>query len=197
MTDARLVPSFLTHPVIEGLTDPAYRVYVNGVVYSTDKGFDGFLPLRALRLLHPEGADPRWVQELVDSDLWRPGPEGYTIRNFLRYQTPAEQVERHRELARLRKQAERQRKAEAEESKLRDTLGKRVTRDGSRDGSRDERATVPRTGQGQDRDRTGVLEGDEQTNWPAVTPPGAGLPVTAARDDDLQDTYADYFGEAS
>ncbi len=198
MTDARLSPSILTHPVIEGLSSDAFRVYLNGLVYSVDKGLDGRVPLRALRLVHPDGADPRWVQELVDADLWSPGPEGYTIRNFLRYQTSARQVEQAKELTRLRKQAERQRKAEAEATKLRTALGEGqtdVTRDGSRDGSRDARRTPPRTGQ--DRDRTGVLEGDEQTNWPAVRTPGSGLPVTAARADDEPDTYPEYFDEAS
>lgn len=118
MTDARLVEGFLTNPKIDVLTDAAFRTYVNGLVFSVSAGTDGLLAERALRLLHPDGARADVVSELVDGRLWEPVASGWRIHDFLKHQTKAEQVERSRELARLRKERERQKKADDDLSRV-------------------------------------------------------------------------------
>lgn len=172
MTDARLAPSFLDHPVIESLSSDAFRVYVNAIVYSTDKGLDGLVPTRALRLLHPEGMVAGEVKELVTAGLWSAVDDGFVIRNFLRYQTPAAQVEQEKENARLRKRRSR----EAALQRERDKLAASVTRDGTRDVTGESHRTAPRTGTGtgtgQDS-KNGTTP--EQADWPDVAVPGAGL----------------------
>ena len=59
MTETRFPESFLTDPRIDNLSDAAFRVYVNGEIYSVSHGTDGALTGRALRFLHPEGPDQR------------------------------------------------------------------------------------------------------------------------------------------
>jgi hypothetical protein len=145
VTDTRLAPSILAHPVIDGLSDGAFRVYVLSLVYSVDKGLDGAVPARARRLLHPDGVGPDLVTELEAHGLWQRDADGHRIRNFDRYQSSAAEVERHRALARERKRREREKKLEKAEAALNPDP---VTRDTTRDTTRDERATPPRTGTG-------------------------------------------------
>jgi hypothetical protein len=172
VTDARLAPSFLDHPVIEALSSDAFRVYVNAIVYTVDKGLDGLVPKRALRLLHPDGTTQKQVRDLVDAGLWLPAGEDFTIRNLLRYQTPAAQVEQEKENARLRKRKSR----EAALLREKEKLAAAVTRDGTRDVPRESHRTPPRTGTGtgQAQDsKNGTTP--EQADWPDVAVPGAGL----------------------
>lgn len=108
MTDARLSPTFLDHPVVDALDDRAHRVYTNGIVYCASHETDGFIPRRMLRLLYPEPIDLYAVaNELIAVGLWQAVDDGWAIRNFLRYQTSRAQLDGKREYDRLRKQHER------------------------------------------------------------------------------------------
>lgn len=174
MTDARLAPSFLDHPVIESLSSDAFRVYVNAIVYTVDKGFDGLVPKRALRLLHPEGMVAGEVKELVAAGLWTAVEDGYEIRNLLRYQTPAAEVEQQKENARLRKQRSRENALRTEKAKL----SAPVTRDGTGDGTCDVRRpshrTPPRTGTGTGTGQDAVSGTTQEADlWPETAVPGS------------------------
>lgn len=127
MTDTRLVEGFLTNPKIDGLSDAAFRTYINGLVYAVSAGTDGYLPGRALRLLHPDGARPDTSLELVKRRLWEPATDGWRIHDFDKHQTSAEQIERSRELARARKQRERDKKTEEAMSRATGRVTGRVT----------------------------------------------------------------------
>lgn len=109
MTDTRLPEHFLTSPTLDGLTSDAFRVYVNGLMWSVTHGTDGLLPERSLRFLHPDGKRPEVAVELVAAGLWEHDDAGYHVPDFLRYQTPAEQVERSRAFTRERKRRQRDR----------------------------------------------------------------------------------------
>lgn len=148
MTDTRLAESFLVNDRVDALADGAYRVFVNALVWSTSQGTDGRLPTRALRHLHPDGRRQDLIDELVRSSFWVVREDGFEIRNFLRYQTSAEQVDKARELARLRKQKQREQAHQKEINKL-------VTRDEPRDSPRDGASDERRGPLGQDSDRTG------------------------------------------
>lgn len=109
MTDTRLPEHFLTAPTLDGLSSDAFRVYVNGLMWSVTHGTDGLLPERSLRFLHPEGKRPELAAELVATGLWERDDAGHHVRDFLDFQTPAEQVERARAFTRERKRRQRDR----------------------------------------------------------------------------------------
>lgn len=111
MTDTRLPEHFLTSPTLDGLTSDAFRVYANGLMWSVTHGTDGLIPDRALRLLHPDGRRLELAAELHAAGLWHHDDAGYHVPDFLKYQTPAEQVEKARTLARERKRKQRDREA--------------------------------------------------------------------------------------
>lgn len=118
MTDTRLHPTFLGNLKVDKLDDICFRVYTNSLVYAGSHETDGHIPRRALRLLHPDPIDLLRVADLlVVARLWEPAEDGYTVHDFLHYQTPAEQVERTREAARIRKQRERDKQLDKDTSR--------------------------------------------------------------------------------
>lgn len=123
VTDTRLAESFLTHPTVDGLSDAAHRVYVNGLVYAVAGSTDGHLPKRSLRLLHPEGTSAPVVHELLAAGLWTQHEGGYLIRNYLRYQSSAEQVKQAAEARHAQREADAKRKREAREAARRKAAG--------------------------------------------------------------------------
>lgn len=108
MTDTRLPEHFLTSPTLDGLSSDAFRVYVNGLMWSVTHGTDGLLPERALRYLHPDGKRSEQLTELVTARLWEHDDAGYHVPDFLKYQTPATQIEKARATDRERKRIARQ-----------------------------------------------------------------------------------------
>lgn len=111
MTDTRLPEHYLTSPVLDGLTADAFRVFINGLLWSATHGTDGLLPERALRYLHPDGNRPELSAELIAAGLWDHDDDGYHVPDFLKYQTPAAQIEQARALARERKRRQRERES--------------------------------------------------------------------------------------
>ncbi len=111
MTDTRLPEYFLTSPVLDSLTDAAFRVFINGLVCSVAHGTDGHLNTRALRLLHPDGPRYDLVEDLLAIGLWRAVDGGYEIAKFLDHQSSAEQVAKGRAADRERKRRQREREA--------------------------------------------------------------------------------------
>lgn len=154
MTDARLAPTFLANVKVDGLSDAAFRAYVNSIVLGASQETDGHIARRSLRLLHPEADLVACANELVHTGLWEPRSDGngWTIHDFLNYQTPRAQLERARENDRVRKARERERKATRAKSSDRDAA---------------ERPTVTPSDvttdtAGQDRPETGQAEKEQE-----------------------------------
>ena len=152
MTDTDWPEHWLTDPGMNTLTDAAFRVFANGLMWSVTHGTDGELPRSALRWLHPdENALSAAVAELVAVGKWAEDSDGYLIANFLRHQTSAAVIEAARLLAgdRKREQRERERvKAEKTEAKRRKDAARKAAQR-----SADKGADSPRT-KGADRPRT-------------------------------------------
>jgi hypothetical protein len=147
MTDARLAPSFLTNPTVEGLSSDAFRVYVNGLVWSATHRTDGALPERCLRLLHPDGPQREAVADLLAVGLWQLAVDGYLIRNFLKYQSSAEQLADADVTRAEKRRADRERQRLSRARRKAGAVTPAVTRDVTADV-----ATV-RLGQDSDSDR--------------------------------------------
>ena len=120
MTWTKLDDSLLEHPAIIGLSDRARWLWVAGLVYCGRNLTDGQLTPRDLRTLAPMigfGAKKMRAAtaELLESGLWIESENGrIDVRNYLRWQPSASQVEAQREAW-----AERQRRYRAGETDVR------------------------------------------------------------------------------
>jgi hypothetical protein len=95
---------------MDGLSDRAFRTFVNSLAYGAEHGTDGHLPRRALRVLHPEGVDEATAAELVTADKWSPQPDGcYEVADWERTQSLSKQVEWQHERNRRKVRAYRER----------------------------------------------------------------------------------------
>jgi len=171
VTDTRLAESFLTHPALDELSDGAHRVYVQGLVYAVGHGTDGLLPRRSLRFLHPEGPRPANVAELVAAGLWSAVGDGYEVRNFLRYQSSAEQVRLAAEARQAGRDAAAEKKREQRagaKAKGATSVFRDVPGDSCRDSGRDFTGQAGQAGQ--------ALEATTRAvgTWPPTTRPGTG-----------------------
>lgn len=171
MTDARLAPTFLANAKVDGLTDAAFRVYVNSIVLGASQETDGHMARRALRLLHPEADLRACADELVNAQLWEPRADGdgWNVHDFLKYQTTKAQAEAARKAARERKARSR-----ANQSRRDESQGHVVTEQ-----------PVTTSDKGQDRTATGQAIEDQQEKsnlWDDVDGPpicagcGNGMP---------------------
>ena len=158
MTDARLHMTFLTNHKVDGISDAAFRVYVNSIVLGSSQETNGHIPRRSLRLLHPEADLRASAAELEAARLWEPhgDGDGWQVHDFLDYQTPREQLARARANDRERKARERERKsARSKPSRSENLSGPVVTN-----------TDVTRDSVGQDRDRTGQAKKSEPLERP-------------------------------
>lgn len=104
MTWLRLEDTFPEHPSIAGLSDGAYRLYVNALCYSGRNLTDGFIPRAVAPLLYPKATAKR-AAELVEVGRWEVVDGGWQIHNYLERQRSRAQVESEK-----KKAAERQKK---------------------------------------------------------------------------------------
>jgi hypothetical protein len=111
--DARIPERALTDPVLDGLSDAAYRVWVAGLAYSVGQNSDGLIPARALRLLHPDGPRSDLARELVARGVWTVNGDGWRNLRHQDAQTTAADVERLREQARERQAKHRRQQRDA------------------------------------------------------------------------------------
>lgn len=89
MTWLRLEDDLPNHPRIVGLSDAAFRAYITGLCYSGRHLTDGDIPTGALRTIGTRKA----AQELETCGLWQRTDHGWTIRDYLEYQTSRAEVE--------------------------------------------------------------------------------------------------------
>jgi hypothetical protein len=88
----RLDDKFAQHPKVSGLSDRAFRVHVETMVYCAAYGTKGRIPAAALKLA---GATKKQTQELVNAGLWDENGVGLIVHDFEIYNgtTPVDRVE--------------------------------------------------------------------------------------------------------
>ena len=87
---------FIDNPKIVGLSDAAFRAYVEGIVYSRTHLTDGFIDARIAGHRRWDGAAP----ELISNDRnpsWVEVPGGWQIHDFAEHQTTNADIEVIRE----------------------------------------------------------------------------------------------------
>jgi len=113
MTDTRLPDRWLTDPVMDGLSDRAWRTFTGSLMFSNGAGTDGAIVRRSLRLLHPDGVDLATTDELVAVGLWERTSDGVQVQQWSKTQSLAAAVERQREQNRQKVRRHRQSKKQA------------------------------------------------------------------------------------
>lgn len=81
MTWLRIEDGTAEHPKIVGLSDAAFRLWLNGLCYASRYSTDGFLP---------DSAVAQWGRvkarsQLLELGLWTRNGAGYAIHDFLDY----------------------------------------------------------------------------------------------------------------
>jgi len=104
MSWLRLNDLAATDPKIVGLTDAAFRLWIEGLSYCSRHLTDGAIVGGALRSFV---ASPAAAAELVDAGLWVETADGFSIPTYLDYQVSREKVLGERESDRRRKQSKR------------------------------------------------------------------------------------------
>lgn len=96
----KLMDSMADHPDVVGLSDSAFRSYVQAMFYSSRHKTDGWVPLAAERSVMRRSRD---AAELVDAGRLVERSDGWLIVNYLEHQRSRAQIEAEREAARKRK----------------------------------------------------------------------------------------------
>lgn len=110
------------HPKLDSLSDGAFRLDVSGWCYAARHLTDGVIPAGRVSRLTPR-YKPAHVAELVKVGRWhpdghdcgrcpQPGPDGYTIHDYLDFNPSAERVNKERDEARTRMRTHRARSGE-------------------------------------------------------------------------------------
>lgn len=129
---------FWAHPKVAGLTDRAYRSFVNGICYSAGMGTRGHLDDAQLRLI---GAKNREKTELISRKLWVKTSSGVRIHDW----------EEHNDKRDERRAVDRERKrlARAKEREERADMSAGPGADSPQDDPQDAAKPVRRTERGQ------------------------------------------------
>ncbi len=122
MTDSRLPDKWLGDPTFSVLSDPAWRLFTNALMWSNRYGTDGVIESRFFAHLLVQGDTKGQVLELIDSGLAVHTPTGIEIPWLDLGQSLASDVEKQRAQNRQRKAKQKERDA---------------MRDGMRDGMRE------------------------------------------------------------
>jgi hypothetical protein len=77
----RLEDDMPDHPKVIGLSNGAFRVFVEALCYANRYLTDGQVPATVIPTRRR-----RYVTELLDAGLWSKNGEGYTIHDYLEYQ---------------------------------------------------------------------------------------------------------------
>lgn len=163
MTDARLPGRWLTDPVMDGLSDRAWRTFTGALMWSNEAGTDGHVPARALRFLHPLGVDQATASEMVAAGLWTQGEASFTVCDWKkRGQELSSVVEQKREDNRLRQAAWREKERGRK---------KTVTRDVTPDVGQEHDTTGTGTGQANRAGNSLEMVQPKDEGWPVVQIP--------------------------
>jgi hypothetical protein len=103
VTWVKLDDHFADHPKILGLSDAAYRAYVDGLCYCARYLTDGAIPTAAVKVVSRRRA--KVTAELLEAGLWDQNGKGVEVHDYLTYQEPAATV-----LERRRRDSERKKR---------------------------------------------------------------------------------------
>lgn len=106
MTWVKLDDGFPDHLKVDGLSDPAFRLYVTALCHCARHLTDGYVAAdRAPRLV------PRFkkglADELVTAELWTVAEGGWMVHDYLDFNPPAEKVKKERAAAAERMRSRR------------------------------------------------------------------------------------------
>jgi hypothetical protein len=98
---------FPDHPRVWSLSDGAYRLHSSAMCFCARLKTDGFIPADQVKRLMPRFR-PAYVAELIDAERWMPVGIGdtvvsYEIRNYLEWNSSAQQIEDRRKASEERK----------------------------------------------------------------------------------------------
>ena len=111
MTDTRLPEQWLLSPKMLELSDGAWRVFTNALMWCNSQGTDGDLPSRYVKYTYPTGDSSEYVLELLKVGLFEKTQNGFVLSDWVGMgQSPASQVAAYRENNRLRQQKLREKK---------------------------------------------------------------------------------------
>ena len=96
MSWVKLDDGFPDHPKALGLSDAAFRAYIEGLCYSARFLTDGLLLLPIARRF----ANAKALSQLADASLWEAVSTGWQIHDYLAYNPSREKVLAEREAAR-------------------------------------------------------------------------------------------------
>ena len=88
MTWVKLDDAFYRNPKVMGLSDGAFRTYVNSICFSADNLTDGLITPQVARTFRWE----RKAIELIEAGMWEEQGVGWYIHDFLDYNPTREQV---------------------------------------------------------------------------------------------------------
>lgn len=130
MTDSRLPEQWLLSPKMLELSDAAWRVFTNALMWCNSQGTDGDLPSRYVKYTYPTGDPSEYVLELLEVGLLEQTEEGFVIPDWEGLgQSPASQVAAYRENNKLRQQKAREKKKTAQTGPVTGDVTRDVTRD--------------------------------------------------------------------
>lgn len=89
MSWARLDDGFPQNPKVIGLSDAAFRAYVEGICYATRHLTDGMVPRASVR-------EPDAATELVRAGLWNTERRGWQVHDWHDWNPTAERIKQQR-----------------------------------------------------------------------------------------------------
>jgi len=106
MTWIKIDDAFPNHPKIAGLSNEAFRAHVEALCYCGTYLTDGFIPSVIVSKNKIELA----ATELVEAGLWDISDNGYTIHNYLEYQSSKDEVKSAKEANKARSERYREKR---------------------------------------------------------------------------------------
>jgi hypothetical protein len=91
VTWVKLDDHFADHPKIVGLSDAAYRAYVDGLCYCARHLTDGAIPLAVVKVV--ARGRGRVILELEANGLWDQNGKGVNVHDYLEFQLSRSEVE--------------------------------------------------------------------------------------------------------
>lgn len=94
----KLMNSLRSHPKVVGISDPAFRLFVCGLLYANEHHTDGLLGRHVVSAVVPgKRKSNRTVDELLSSGLWSESGDYFEIHDYLAYQSSAAQIREKRD----------------------------------------------------------------------------------------------------
>lgn len=177
-----------------GLSRDDRLLYVEGMLYAGQYLTDGVVTVRLPRLSDHPDADAA-AGRLIDADVWESGEDGYVITDYFSANLSREEIDRRKEDARVRQERSRRHKAGDHSKCIRgrycpEGVLDPVTRDTTRDNTRESRRTLPTSPDLPDltgKVREGEVEGDADDGHGSPD----GSPVAASTPQASLHIYAD------